>query len=950
MQADRRRRPRPGTGKSTVATKWGQTAITFAGQASLLALILVAPWAFGGVQPAFWNLCFPLLGFGLACWVLLLGIRRRREGRLPTGSRLLLIGFAWALLGLAAMPQSLLSWLSPQAASWRAEFCPLPPPPLGVPIDAARPVAATAESPAARPSTLCPADTRRDLSLLSMGLVAYWLSARFFRRNAPQKWLLILVAANGVALALFGIVQQLSWNGKLYWAYELTYGGTPFAAYRNRNHAAGYLLMCLAAGLGVVHWLLSRGAYRPASFGGPEDVARLTSRTLNARAAWAQFLQFVGNQNALSLAALLGLSTIAGGIVFSLSRGAILALTGSVVGTTLAVRLAARQPVRWWMIGFTVVSVLLATTWLGMSRLVSERMQTVLDPAQLFQDERWLNWGEALAATPGFWLMGSGLGTYGYAHMPFQRRHIESWHVRAENQYVETLLELGVPGLVVLLAIVATMFAATIRLLRRGSDPAGFRLGLMGACLLCGQALHALSDFGLYMPANLLLLATLCGAFAGRDAQQRQRRNKPAKKSAARSLRNAIAWQVPLLMAGLSMATFFGWRETRRLVAIRSIIEQSDEIIRLEYPPIDVPSRYTQPEVEQAIDALAGAVRDRWDDPEAHLQLARLYTRLFRFHVYANLPGQGDNDNERQIIWWTTAPMHMYAYAVENTWKRRDNLVQSLRVDPVVVQYLHPVRSHLEWARETCPYIAETHCRLAELEFLYGDPRDNLADIARADRLAPGNANIQFLLGVLHHFGRRPEQAYAAWRTTWTAMPSRAHDVMRLLYPRGVASPEVRSPSVQELLDHVVPQQPEILADLAVRFFAEPSLSAERKQVVARAEKLLDAATYPPGMGDYYRALVARAGGDLARADELFAKALDAAPNQLQWRFEWATTLRELGRLDKAMAQARVCVAAAPGRGDFQGLYQQLVETIDTSRSSGQRTEPGKESSEPPRP
>jgi O-antigen ligase len=44
----------------------------------------------------------------------------------------------------------------------------------------------------------------------------------------------------GFSVSLFGILQQLTFNGKLYWFREMRYGGIPFGPYVNRNHFDGF--------------------------------------------------------------------------------------------------------------------------------------------------------------------------------------------------------------------------------------------------------------------------------------------------------------------------------------------------------------------------------------------------------------------------------------------------------------------------------------------------------------------------------------------------------------------------------------------------------------------------------------------------------------------------------------------------------------------------------------
>jgi predicted branched-subunit amino acid permease len=45
----------------------------------------------------------------------------------------------------------------------------------------------------------------------------------------------------GFLVTIFGILQQLTFNGKLYWFREMRYGGIPFGPYVNRNHFAGFV-------------------------------------------------------------------------------------------------------------------------------------------------------------------------------------------------------------------------------------------------------------------------------------------------------------------------------------------------------------------------------------------------------------------------------------------------------------------------------------------------------------------------------------------------------------------------------------------------------------------------------------------------------------------------------------------------------------------------------------
>src|SRR5258708_10618481 len=53
----------------------------------------------------------------------------------------------------------------------------------------------------------------------------------------------------GFVVCILGILQHLTFNGKLYWFREMRYGGIPFGPYVNRNHFAGFVELILPLAL-----------------------------------------------------------------------------------------------------------------------------------------------------------------------------------------------------------------------------------------------------------------------------------------------------------------------------------------------------------------------------------------------------------------------------------------------------------------------------------------------------------------------------------------------------------------------------------------------------------------------------------------------------------------------------------------------------------------------------
>lgn len=105
-------------------------------------------------------------------------------------------------------------------------------------------------------------------------------------------------------------------------------------------------------------------------------------------------------------------------------------------------------------------------------------------------------WQDTLAATAHFWPVGSGLGTFRQAFLPFERlSEVDlSMPNRAHNDYLELALEAGVAGLVVLLLIIALAVHAWLRKWREG-EPRHKLLFAAGTLLL--MAVHSIIDYPL---------------------------------------------------------------------------------------------------------------------------------------------------------------------------------------------------------------------------------------------------------------------------------------------------------------------------------------------------------------------------------------------------------------------------------------------------------------------
>ena len=140
--------------------------------------------------------------------------------------------------------------------------------------------------------------------------------------------------------------------------------------------------------------------------------------------------------------------------------------------------------------------------------------------------------------------------------------------------------------------------------------------------------LHALFDFGLYIPANMLSFAVLCGAVAGRAAQLAAQSRPSVGLALPR-----LGWVPLALAAALVAVSAWGFFELRGTAAVQQAV---DDVKSRRFDE-ERPSGATAAELEAAIKRLSAAVANREDDAEGHSQLGILWTHLYHVRAFEKL-------------------------------------------------------------------------------------------------------------------------------------------------------------------------------------------------------------------------------------------------------------------------------------------------------------------------
>jgi hypothetical protein len=349
------------------------------------------------------------VGLLLALW----GLRMLLEGRLSWKKcpvALCLAGlFLLGIWQLTPLPARLLGWLSPATVRTCDQF--LPSQPEALPQGQTRDAAAL---PAGSTLSLYPGATRRE----SLRLLAVFLLFAAVRNNtasaAALRRLSIAALANGALLSLFALIQFFtSPRNTLYWTYPSQ--GTVFGPFICRNHFPFYINLCLGLGVGLLLSLRPSG-HAPARTGhvpgeAPKDNPWLSSP-----------LSLLNHPQALWISVALALMLSA--VVFSLSRGGLLALLGGGL-VCLLINLSCSP--RFLRAGTALLIVAMAlglVTWFGFDR-VEARLATLWQ-GEALQEDRIAVWSYTLPLVKDFPLWGTGWGTFPYVEPLYAARCGES--------------------------------------------------------------------------------------------------------------------------------------------------------------------------------------------------------------------------------------------------------------------------------------------------------------------------------------------------------------------------------------------------------------------------------------------------------------------------------------------------------------------------------------------
>ena len=393
---------------------------------------------------------------------------------------LLMLVQIWVAVQLLVLPRGVVALLSPQAYAWHIADGPLR-------------------------LTLDQAATQYYLLRGCTITLGFFLALALVNSHARVRLFLQVLVFSGTLQATYGVLMVLSGLEIGFFVEKYAGKGVATGTFVNRNHLAGYLVMCLSAGIGLLLSQLARdtaGNWR-------ERLRRWLRLMLSPKIRLRIYL-------AVMVVALVLTRSRMGNIAFftALAIAGLIAL-GS--GRRFSWRLMAL------LSSLFLVDMLILGRWFGFDKLMARLEQTGVQP--IAEEGRyWLDMF-TVNYVGDFPLTGSGGGSFYGIFPSYQAPALPGFYEHAHNDYLEFAAELGIPALLCLLLFVGMAGWNAVQLQRSRQTSLYRGAGFAVTMTLLWAAVHSVADFNLQIPANAFTFVTILAlAFSCRALPAPQRK------------------------------------------------------------------------------------------------------------------------------------------------------------------------------------------------------------------------------------------------------------------------------------------------------------------------------------------------------------------------------------------------------------------------------------------
>jgi O-antigen ligase len=317
-----------------------------------------------------------------------------------------------------------------------------------------------------------PYATRSAALLYGMYAILGFVSVQLIRGEERVRKFCIVLAIFGFAVALFGIIQNLSSHGTLYWMITPRQGGSVYGPYVNRSHFAGLMELLMPFAL----------------------VPIFRSQTATDK----RFL--------LGFAALVMVTAT----VLSQSRGGTLSILMEIVFLAICLGITRDGKRAVIILALLLIAATVSVAGLGAGEIVA-RFNSLGEQEEGGPVTRIRIARDCLALIAQHPLLGTGLGTFADVY-PRVRSYATDLSVgQAHNDYLQCAVEMGLAGLAVTMWLIVLLYRRGLSRLSEWHRNWQGCLRIAGMTACTGLLVHSFMDFNLQIPANALLFFILMG-------------------------------------------------------------------------------------------------------------------------------------------------------------------------------------------------------------------------------------------------------------------------------------------------------------------------------------------------------------------------------------------------------------------------------------------------------
>ena len=562
---------------------------------SVLLLIVSLPWYYGGVE---WGSQYVLAWVGVffcVCIVLhsILSMANK-AGDLSVPW----LTWLFILLGFVVFIQSIpmFSWLgneatppSVQVQRWALGLSNAPPSVAGtllaskasslnesnasasIPCDLKN----VSESERSLAWSVEPLHTRGAVaSLLLCGLFV-WVGRMVFSDSKKQLWLFGTLTVIGILIGCVGIQGAVSYQRENFLGLV---SGSSFSTFVSKNSAGGYYNICIAGCLGLLGWTLlnTQRTSKDNRYRFPD------TNILSRIRGFAE--DSLADLNTAQITAVLCLISLIAALLISLCRGAAVSALGAIIIASLIANAKNRSRGGW------IVSVVVVTAFIAcmVGFQIDDKAYSRLEGLSEMDLENELRfgrtyiWSTAWKAMGYYGLLGSGLGTFHFAYLPFQEPSSSGWFYHAESLYAQCGVELGYVGLSVMILAIIKIIYGLQRPSAKDNWGLAFPSKLAGAYLVVSQSLHSFVDFAIIIPALFVPAAVLIGSVQGtlqkaEIAPVRKRNRSDLTDTVPSTIPKRTLWRLNGII-GILIATVCGFAIAYLSEAVRSLADSESMV------------------------------------------------------------------------------------------------------------------------------------------------------------------------------------------------------------------------------------------------------------------------------------------------------------------------------------------------------------------------------------